>query len=62
MSTLLPPPSPYWLPPLKMRLLPWLELNRSFAAALAELEEKYPQRRVFTLEDRQHQLLKRRPR
>ena len=62
MSTLLPPPSAYWLPPMKMRLKPWLELSQSFAEALAELEEKYPPRRVFTIEDRQHQLLKRRPR
>ena len=63
MGTLLPRQSHYWLPPLRFRLGPYLELSRSFAAALGELEAKYPpRRRVFTVADRQHALLKRRPR
>lgn len=64
MHALSPPPQPYWLPPMRFRLKPFLELSSSFSAALKELEERYPQRRPaqFTLDDRQQALLRRRPR
>lgn len=63
MNTLTPPPRPYWLPPMRFRLKPFLELSTAFSAALQELEERYPQRpRAFTFDDRQQALLKRRPR
>ena len=62
MHALLPPKRTDWLPPLKFYLKPYLELSRSLSEALAELEQRYPSRRVFTVDDRQLSLLKRRPR
>lgn len=52
----------HWLPPMRFRLRPFLELSRSFSEALADLEEKYARPHVLTQQERDHILLQRRPR
>ena len=51
------------LPPVRFHARAYLEFSRSFSQALAELEDRYPPRRVMTLGERQTwQPLPRRPR
>ena len=61
-QTLSPTSRAGWLPPRRIRFEPYLEFSRAFTNALEELEARYPARRVFTIHDRAHSLLKRRPR
>ena len=51
-----------WIPPIRFRTKPYLQLSESLSKALAELEARYPSRGVAFLDERKMKQLGRKPR
>ena len=51
-----------WIPPIRFRTKPYLQLSESLSKALAELEARYPSHRDAILDERKKKQRRRKPR
>jgi hypothetical protein len=61
-NPLRPKVSRSWIPPIRFRTKPYLELSQSLSDALAELEARYPSHRTAAVQERKLRQLRRKPR